>query len=266
MKTKTSLNFGFLILCFLWNLWDSQMYAQQPRIPTQAEMDKWSRDYGFHNHMWNWQTQQMDGIRLTTLAKKEALDSARANIKLLKATTLVVRMRTGSSKVKALEKFINDPNIEGKNKLRYEGMKKKTIDEKRAESHHVMDAFNSKYSFSKVLFMPDTLAAMLKSGVRSGIFLNENLELDTSISLETSFYMGYYGENSSDLYTNIEGITIVDQTFEPLRYPFPSFVGQTGIKRLFQKIFNKQTDLEYFEGLVEKLQKTMENSITSKKD
>ncbi|MCU0348587.1 MAG: hypothetical protein MUC59_16740, partial [Saprospiraceae bacterium] len=218
-------------------------------------------DYGFHNHMYHWHYSAADrkARKMSKLVKQEALDSARANIRYLKANTLVVRLRTGSSKIKALEKLIANPNTDSKYIQRYESMIEKEKTRTRDENRFIMEAFKSQYSFSNaVYFMPDTAIVRLKSGTTQGIFLNEQMEIDPSIGLKGNYFVCYYGENSSDLYTNIEGITIVDKNLTPLKYPFPSFVGVTGIRRFYNQLFNKDTDKEYFEKLVAKLQKRMD--------
>ena len=134
----------------------------------------------------------------------------------------------------------------------------KTLAEVREENLSLMDAFTEKYTFSKVLFMPDTLGPQLKNGMKQGIFLNDKFEIDPSLSFPGYFFLAYYGESDSKDKTNVEGINIVDQEFEPLRYPFPSFVGRASIWRGLREFLFVAPNVEHYVKLVEKLNKTME--------
>ncbi len=240
-------------IVFLLPAWEGncQLYPV-PNFPNSA------LGYGFHNHMNFWYLNNDDPAKMSRLAKREALDSARANIKLLKQNTLVVRLKTGSSKIKALQRLIENPNTSEKHRARYQSMIDKTLAEVREENLSMMDAFTEKYTFSKVLFMPDTLGPQLKSGVKQGIFLNNKLEIDPSLGFEGFFFLAYYGESDSKDKTHIEGINVVDQEFEPLRYPFPSFVGRAGIWRGLREFLFVAPSSEHYVKLVEKLNKTME--------
>jgi hypothetical protein len=192
------------------------------------------------------------------LAKKAPLDSAQTKINLLKNSTLVVRLSTGTSKAKALQKLIDSPNVEEKDRRRYQAMLEKSMKEVRNQNQGLIAAFRNQYSFSKLMFMPDTSATQFKNGARQGIFLNDNLEIDPSLSLVGDCMVAFYGTSLSDMNTNNEGINVVDQYLQPIPYPFPAFVGRTSIRRMFEEIFNKSTGEEHFEKLVAKFQKRLE--------
>ncbi len=223
-------------------------------------------DYGFHNHMWHWHNSQgWEERRMSQLAKQEALDSARANIALLKQNTLVVRLKTGSKKIGILEELLKKPNLEEAYRRRYQRMLDKTTAKIEIENEHLRNAFLEHYIFSKVMFMPDTSATALKSGVRKGIFLNEKLELDSSITLEGSYFVAYHesSDSGSKRHTAMEGLRIVDKNYQALKYPFPASIGRPtwgwvlgmGLdgyssrdhKRHFDylvKLFNKKMEIE----------------------
>lgn len=175
----------------------------------------------------------------------------------LKNGTLVLRLSTGSSKVKALEKLIASPNIGETDRLRYQMKLNDTQQEIQDRNHWLVEAFRANYSFSKLLLMPDTASTALKNGVRQGIFLNDDLKIDPSITLQGDFLVAYYGQNSLPEYQHNEGINVLGPKLEPIHYPFPGFVGITGIRRTFNEIFNKKTDSDFFNELVMKFQKQL---------
>lgn len=224
-------------------------------------------DYGFHNHMYGWNNQYYLNAskvrRMSKLAKQEALDSARANIKLLKQNTLVVRLKTGSKKIGILEGLLKKPNIEEKYRHRYQRMLDKTTSSIKIENEHLKAAFLEHYNFSKVIFMPDTSATALKSGVRKGIFLNEKLELDSSITLEGSYFVTYHesSDSGSKRHTSKEGLRIVDKNYNPLKYPFPSTVGTPSWVWFFGWAFDDYSAKDHklhFDYLVKRFNEHME--------
>lgn len=184
--------------------------------------------------------------------------TAGEQIRALRAGVLVVRLSTNARKVEALEKLVGTATTD-KARHRYQGMLEDTRKETQNQNLWIMAAFRKNYNFSKLLFMPDTAAVQLKSGVRAGIFLNENVQIDPALTLgEGSFFVAYYGESSSSQTSGNEGITMADEAFHDLRYPFPFFVGRSSVRRMFERIFNKATEQEHFEQLVLKLQQTLE--------
>ena len=241
----------FLSLAFLL----PTLFCKGQVYPVPTFQNPFPPNYAFNQYYW---LREDEATKMSRFAKKEALDSAKANIKLLKQNTLVVRLRTGSSKIKALNRLMNSPNVDEKHRLRYQSMIEKTTAEVREENLSLMDAFTEKYTFSKMLFMPDTLGPQLKNGVKQGIFLNNKLEIDPSLGFQGYFFLAYYGESDSKDKTHIEGINVVDQEFEPLRYPFPSFVGRAGIWRGLREFLFVAPSSEHYVKLVEKLNKTME--------
>ncbi len=174
----------------------------------------------------------------------------------LKEGTLVVRLNTNTRKIAAIKKSIAAASTSN-DRQRLEAMLEKTEQKTRNTNLWLKHAFDSVYSFTPVLFMPDTMSTKLKSGVREGIFLDAEQKIDPSIKLRGSFFVAYYGENSSDEKTNVEGITVLDSNLNELESPFPYFTGRTSIRRMFDAIFNKMTDKEHLVVLVSKFQKKL---------
>ena len=199
--------------------------------------------------------EELEGMKI---AKKSSIQDARASLGSLQQGTLVIRLSTGSNKAKALEKLIGSPNVKESDRRRYQAMLEKSRVDIQNQNQWLAAAFRANYSYSKIMFMPDTSATHLKNGVRNGIFLNENLVLDPSLSLSGDFFVAFYGTSLSDMNTNNEGINVVDQQLQPMPYPFPAFVGRTSIRRMFEEFFNKDTGEEHFEKLVAKFQQRLE--------
>ncbi len=176
----------------------------------------------------------------------------------LKHGTLVIRLATNTRKLASIKKAIKLANNE-KERNRLGAMLEKTALDTRNQNLWLKAAFDSIYTFTPVLFMPDTVAIQLKTGVRQGIFLGPSLDkIDPSLTLDGKFFVAFYGANTSDEKTNNQGITVLDSTLQSLRSPFPYFTGRTSIRRMFEEFFNKSEGQNHFEKLVAKFQKRLE--------
>jgi hypothetical protein len=177
-------------------------------------------------------------------------------IQVLKNGTLVVRLSTNARKLEALEKMVATTTSE-KDRLRFEKMLEETRRDTRNYNQWLMEALDSNYTYSKLLFMPDTAATELKAGVRKGIFYDSNLQIDPSLSLDGGFLVAFYGQSSSSDNTGNEGINVLDANLQPLKAPFPYFVGRTSIRRMFEQFFSKTTELDHYSRLVVKFQQRL---------
>ena len=253
---KTSLVLS-LALMFVSQLGLGQVY-----VPDISSIP----NFGFHHHMYHWNTfyyGDKGARRMSKWAKQEALDSARANIALLKQNTLVVRLKTGSKKIEVLEELLKNPNLKDKYRRRYQRMLDKTTTSIKIENAYLKAAFLEHYHFSKVMFMPDTSATALKSGVRKGIFLNENLELDSTLTLEGSYFVAYHesSDSGSKRHTAIEGLRIVDKNYQALKYPFPSTISRPSWGWIFGLGFDGYSSRDHkrhFDYLVKRFNEHME--------
>jgi hypothetical protein len=133
----------------------------------------------------------------------------------------------------------------------------------KTENDNVNDAlirsFRAIYSFSQVYFVYDTSLTSLKNGIRNGIFVNDNGQVDKSIELTTS---NYYFCNFTLVSTSnaSEGLVIYDANIDKVKPPFPtiSVAGSSGFNMLLQIL---TSDNNYQKRAVtkdvEKLQKNL---------
>ncbi len=195
----------------------------------------------------------LHGQDAAAAAKPITADEA---ISILKNGTLVVRLSTNARKIEALEKMATNSAKE-KDRQRFGEMLEKTRQDTRNHNLWLMEAFRVNYNFSKLLFMPDTAATMLKHGIKEGIFLGPDLQIDDSLTLEGGYLVAFNGANTSDEKTNNEGINVIDHNLQSLRHPFPFFTGRTSIRRMFEEVFNRSTALGHYTQLVIKFQQKL---------
>lgn len=113
--------------------------------------------------------------------------------------------------------------------------KKAEIFEKNKASY---DALSELYSFSEIAFFYGSASSKIKSLDYSGVFLGEDLQVDTSIHISQN--VPVYILDVGDIYFpemsgHQEGVVVMDSEFEPLTDPFPYYVrrrsGMAIIKR-----------------------------------
>lgn len=141
---------------------------------------------------------------------------ARSLLRQLPKGVLVVRLNSNHRKMTELERLLDSPDVNEKSKIRFKKMLETTRMETRQEGLDLMKAFDGNYNFSKVLFMFDTASLLLKNGVKSGYFLNEALEVDSSLRLESNDWLLMYFRHESPV-----SFILLDQNLETVERPFP---------------------------------------------
>jgi hypothetical protein len=134
----------------------------------------------------------------------------------LREGTLVVRLQSNARKIQELEKALSDTLLGGAQRQRLQDMLSETQAQTPKESRDIMKAFDGNYNFSKVLFFYDTASVRLLTGEKQGYFLNRDLQVDSSLSLEgEDWLMIYFRHQSPSLFK------LLDNRLQPVRQPFP---------------------------------------------
>ena len=187
-----------------------------------------------------------------TLGKRARFEIGREAINDLKSGILVVRLKTGNNKLRAMEKVANSKSIspDEKNKFatRIEVLK---IDIEN-ENNWLRKSLNENYFFSEILYMPDTAVHLLKEGKKAGYFYNEKMEIDPTISLDKPYLIAFYGPTSRATKTGEEGIVVLDKNFKELPEPFPHYTGLATVRKTFDRIFNKRKEIYFFNKMAER--------------
>lgn len=193
------------------------------------------------------------GTNYDTLGFEQRKEWGKQAITDLKDGVLVVRLQTGSSKIAALDRLIGSSSLTDAERQRFEGQKKNHLEDLRKQNEMLVTAFQAKYNFSQLLFVPDTSVQHLKNGERSSLFYGGNLEIDPSISLDgDNFFVVYHGLSSSSRTSGVQGIVVQNNELVELVEPFPFFTGMTTVKKKLASFFRKVDEQELFFRLVEK--------------
>lgn len=157
-----------------------------------------------------------------SLSKEEAWAKAKEQIKELHEGTLLVRIPTQHKKIAALEALLQNDQLPTANRQRLEDQLETTRQEARNFAHYVIEAFDTAYDFSKVLFMYDTDMAALQSSSPGGFFLNREGKADTSIVLDQpNFYLLRFGFSTGEATSHTDAMIIADASIQDLQKPFP---------------------------------------------
>jgi hypothetical protein len=176
--------------------------------------------------------------------KTSALDF----IENLKNGAAIVRLYVNKPKMDMLQKSINDARTPESEKKALEKILADHQMDRELYVKHVIKAFKENYTFSKVYFMYDYDQKKLKDGVRSGIFLDANGKLDSSIELEEQHFL-IFGRGNND-----ETILISQLNGEPLPSEFPTSYKRS-IFNFFSYVFSTDKLSDYVKKLNDKLKK-----------
>lgn len=174
--------------------------------------------------------------------------SALELIENLKNGAAIVRLYVNKPKVDMLQKSINDARTPEAEKMALEKILADHQLDRELYVKRVIKAFKENYNFSKVYFMNDYDQKKLKDGVRSGIFLDENGRLDSSIKLEEQHFL-IFGRGNND-----ETIHISQLSGEPMPSEFPTSYKRS-IFNFFSYVFSTDKLSDYVKKLNEKLKK-----------
>lgn len=163
----------------------------------------------------------------------ERVEIASSAIRDIKDGVLIMRLSSEKRKIEELDKLIANPDVDENKRSRLLNLKEKTFEENMAYNSAMYEGFNNHFDFAEVLFLYDTSMHKLLNGEQSGYFLNNKLEVDSSISLENrSFRVARYGRTFNTK-TNAKFFFVMDKNMNDLSLPFPNGMGLTFFERLF---------------------------------
>jgi hypothetical protein len=173
-------------------------------------------------------------------------DTAYAEIKKFKESTLIVSLTSNYKKVQALQKLANSTELEKNKKERIRDQIATTLAETAYENKLIYQAFEKYYKFSKVLFMYDTATvALTKEERKIGLFLDENLVIDQSLKLQTEdFYILKFASTDPSTTAAADAMIITDQYLENLKRPFPYAIKMTSFSFVMDSMFSPKEAFE----------------------
>ena len=169
------------------------------------------------------QRQTAQGSEEWTSEERQA--NALEAIKDLKAGVLIIRLPTLQRKIEELTRLSESEKLSKGQRKRYGKLLRQAMEERDRDRKAYMDAFNELYTFSEVLYTSDTSTLTLKRGVESGYFLNEQMEVEPSISIagRPYFIMKMGTIQQKDNLSGVEAALILNRDFELMRSPFPFY-------------------------------------------
>lgn len=172
-----------------------------------------------------------------TLGYQTRVEQAAAAIQALKNGVLVMRLRSDHRKIEVLERQLATPNLKEKYRTRLQHLLEDTRRDVAIENQHLLAAFREHFDFTEVLFMYDTAIYSLNRGVHKGIFLNDSLLPDSTISLAGRPYrLARFGSLSG--MNHRKSLIGMDLNFKDLPAPFPTSGNVSvweGIALIFKK-------------------------------
>jgi hypothetical protein len=161
---------------------------------------------------------QRDDIVLTKEKKEYAFNS----IKELKDGAMVVRLKTNQRKIEIIERNLRNTKLSKGQRKRQAAILAGTL-QRRDEFNKAIGAmFLDSFDFCPVYLMYDTCSRALNKGVREGLFLGKNKEVDPSIKIkEANIFIVNYKERGAEFPYDV---LRVRKLKEKLEDPFPYYV------------------------------------------
>ena len=138
--------------------------------------------------------------------------------KLKNEGTLIVYIPTQHRKIEILESMLTH----AKKKKRVQKRLDEVLNETKELQTSIVHSYNQYFTFTKVYFMPDTMASKLFDGQRAYLFINKQFEIDPTIRLESDcYYISYIGNPKQVSSTGKKSLMIEQKDGSPLYAPFP---------------------------------------------
>lgn len=179
---------------------------------------------------------------------------SREAVKKLKDGVLIVRLKTGNSKMKAFQRLAESETISSEKRAVFQSKMDELAKEVQQQNEWLVEAMNKHYTFSEVLYIADTMVHHLKGeSIPAGIFMNGQLEVNPNLSLqERAYLITFFGATKSTTKSGLGGMVVIDEAFKELVDPFPHFTGLTTARKSIGKFFNKKDDLYFLEILIQR--------------
>ena len=214
-----NINLGLFIFFFLGICSVSWAQIDIPPPPSP----NFSTSYGF------------DTEERYSKAKWERAEAAITN---LKEGVLLIRLSSERRKLEELDRRIANDKLNLKSRERLKRVKKEVIEDRDKTNQEFVEAFASQYDFSELFFFYDTASVSLKRGVQEGIFLDREMNLVSSMSLEGRPFLVLRSGTLKESTTGLEALVLMDEDFEDLARPFPYYVRMRGLGHLLAKILS----------------------------
>ena len=167
---------------------------------------------------------------------------------------LIVRLTSNSRKIKQLKLMEKGKGLSQKKRQRYAEQLKKIETQTNQENERVMKAFTAAYDFSETLFLFDTAAHYLKAGKQTGYFLNNNMEIDSSIDLSGRYYLLVkYGFPTDPGQKRTKGMVVMDKEYKDMVPPFPYKYFQPDFNEAMGMEAKEEEKMEHMKGLAKGL-------------
>ncbi|MFK7806807.1 MAG: hypothetical protein AB8F74_03305 [Saprospiraceae bacterium] len=166
----------------------------------------------------------------------------------LQSGVLIVRLPSKNNKITAFQEMMNRSEMSKAKRKNLKERLEETINERDKKNVAIMNAFKEYYTFSNYRFVYDTAVVHLFRGDSRGHFLNDDLQVDSTITvfMGDPIYTLKYGQTSSSEANSLEGFIITDNSNVELKKPFPYFI-KTAYPpaSFFRAFFGKATTPSY---------------------
>lgn len=179
-------------------------------------------------------------ITTAIFAQKEVeIERSKTAIANLKKGALIIRLPSNHKKLAAMRKSANAENVGEGTKERLLYLIQETEEKTMRDAKLFTASFAKTYNFSPYYLMWDYSLDSLKTGIKKGYFLDENLNRNPNIELkEDEFLTLRHGLSKNQ---GLESFIVTDKEFGDLEKPFPRYFRLNTFKYFFNSLFFAKT-------------------------
>jgi hypothetical protein len=168
-----------------------------------------------------------------TMKSPDRVQSEQA-IQQLKEGVLIIKLISDRKKIDVLKQQIKaNPNDRKTQKELT-----RTIEHRNDFNQNLINGIKMEYSFSQVYYMYDYYASKLVQGVRTGIFLDDQLQpIDINLKDKSIFVLGEGKAGES----GIQAFIVHSDNMKPLAKPFPYYFKRNDFFKVFFSIFDSKS-------------------------
>lgn len=180
---------------------------------------------------------------------------------------IVVRLTTNARKIAGMQEVLDEGELTSLNRSRLKARMETTIEETRAQQELIVSLMRDVYDLGPVYFIFDTTLVLLQGEQTSGYFLNDDLEVDPSITRPSDFVIARIGYTDAATTSRAEAMMLTDREQQALPAPFPNAITFNNLGYALNRLLAPDiAERKRMEGMIERLRNKLNVAINTMLD
>lgn len=200
-------------------------------------------------------------------AKAEERRQAIEVVDVVQQGGIVIRLTTNARKIEGMREVLDEGDLTSLNRSRLKARMDETIAETKDQQELIVSLMRDVYDLGPVYFIYDTTLVLLQGEQDSGYFLNDQLEVDPSITRPDDFIIARIGYTDAATTSRAEAMMLTDRELQPLPAPFPNAITFNNLGYALNKLLAPDiAERKRMEGMIERLRNKLNVAINTMLD